>query len=190
MNGKYVDINDDEGRLLSTREHSDNVHRATKCIDLNSFAAYLTALHDKEEDLAKQIAEDEHDEDAECVDQGQRLKRPDLSSLPRDIEKEKGFIAAMKSLSSPVYYAEQYQREMVKQVNPTCDDEDYLYIHRLCDTEETSIEGMTLTMANIQEEIGILDPQSNDNFSLNENALKRTVFMYGDALSVMPFPGQ
>ena len=60
--------------------------------------------------------------------------------------------------------------------------DEYIYLP-IVGRDETCTEGMLLTNAALMEHLGLLTKATKGKYNLGPNAKKRTVFLYGDALS-------
>ncbi len=80
--------------------------------------------------------------------------------------------------------AQKLQCDMVRHCYPFSKHGDSFIHSPLVGRDETTNEGMLLTNGALLENLGLLVKEEKGHYSLGPNAQKRTVFMYGDVLSV------
>ncbi len=106
------------------------------------------------------------------------------AGIPHCYKNEKAFLDQIHQYNGEIFHAIHFHPDVVKHLHPSAKVEDK-YIHLpLVPRDETLTEGMMLTNASILESLSLLIKQPNGKYILGENAKKRTIFLYGDALTI------
>ena len=104
--------------------------------------------------------------------------------LPHHFPNERVFFDHLEDCSWEVHKAIAFRSDMVAHLYPHSKKPDK-YIHfPLIGRDETTNEGMMLTNNAILTNVGLLQKMDKGLYTIAENANKRFVFLYGDALSV------
>ena len=111
------------------------------------------------------------------------------ASLPRNNEKEMAMRKSFQKCQKELYWARTYQRHVQDHINPLGRQKDTFLFWPIYGRDETSVEGMMMVVNHLLEEFGLTQEitvrgEKTGIFRLLGSALKRLVFMCGDALTV------
>jgi hypothetical protein len=160
-------------RYLTSIEYSALIFDTRDIALLALFASYLGYLAKWRKELTLQADEDDVS-----------LSSSPLDSISSTTPREAVFVMLMHECSKEIDIAQQLQSDMVEHCS-LCSKHGDSFIHLpLVGRDETTNERMLLTNAALLENLGLLVKKDKGCFLLGLNATKRTVFMYGDALSV------
>jgi hypothetical protein len=107
-----------------------------------------------------------------------------MDDIPHDYKMELAFLGQINHCNQQIHHAVRFQYDMMKHLYPHDKVKDrYMHV-LLIPQDKTLAEGLMPTNASILEELGLLVNKPNCKYVLTENALKRSVFLYGDALTV------
>jgi hypothetical protein len=137
------------------------------------FATYIGNQHEWSNELALQTEEDDVS-----------VSSSQLESNPVNTPHEAVFVSLMRECTKEVNSAQKLQSDMVRHCYTFSKHRDSFIHSPLVGRDETTNKGILLTNAALLENIGLLVKEEKGCFLLGPNAKKRTVFMYGDALSV------
>jgi hypothetical protein len=167
---------------ISSLEYNKLICDSNDLFLLNTFARYLTSLHQVQEEL--RIEDKEENEERDDCNNNYNLSSCLPDSIPHQYESKKLFLENIEQCTKELYHVPRFCTALVHHLYPHSEVEDK-YIHApLIGRDETSNEGTMLTNAALLKLAGLVVKQTNGKFILGPNATKRHVFLYGDGLSV------
>jgi hypothetical protein len=174
---RFVEPGSSDGRMLMTDEYHRTVVQAQIVLAMKGFCTYLCDLQHWREELALIDEEDGNLDRTPCF--------PGACHIPTDVSCKDAFVQVMQSCSKEVMNALTFQRDIVRHLHPRARIPDKYHCFPLIPRDETSNEGMLMTVLGIHFSLGLLERMPSGNIKRGMNVGKRKVFMYGDAMTVV-----
>ena len=173
-NREFLHGGDCLGRQLTAAEYSELIRDHEDLSDIRVFGDYLKSVHNWKNEMELNAFEDDLDVPLHYLPNG----------IPHQYTNETSFVLLLSLFTTEIDSALKLRSKLVKHLHPFAHQVDE-YIHLpIVGRDETCTEGMLLTNAALMEHLGLLTKATKGRFNLGPNAKQRTVFLYGDALSV------
>jgi hypothetical protein len=167
---QFYDAGTPNTHSISLLEYNKLICDSNDLLLLNTFARYLTSLHQVQEELHVEDKE-ENEEHNDCNNNyNPSLCLPD--SIPHQYESKKLYLENIEWYTKEFYHVPRFYTGLIHRLYPHSEVEEK-YIHApLIGRDETSNKGMMLTNAALLKLAGLVMKQTNGKFILGPNATK------------------